>query len=117
MRLNPKRLTRRQVQELIASEGRLHQEFTDILEETYMTGYKNQPQVYELSDDRFQFVFDPKQMSIGGRGDIYTREYFARSMRRRQRAREDHANGVFIPPIVGYLIQNTKNSLLTRLMN
>jgi hypothetical protein len=93
MRLNPKRLTRKQVQELIVSEGRLHQELTDILEETYMTGYKNQPQVYELSDDRFLFVFDPKQTSIGGKGDIYTREYFLQSIRRRQKVREDHANG------------------------
>ncbi len=93
MRLNSKRLTRRQVQELIALEGKLHQEFTNILEETYMTGYKNQPQVYELSDDRFLFVFDPKEMSIGGRGDIYTRAYFSLSIRRTQKVREDHANG------------------------
>ncbi len=91
--LNSKRLTRRQVQELIALEGKLHQEFTNILEETYMTGYKNQPQVYELSDDRFLFVFDPKEVSIGGKGDIYTRADFSLSIRRRQKVREDHANG------------------------
>jgi hypothetical protein len=93
MRLNQKRLTRKQVQELIALEGRLHQEFTHILEETYMTGYKNQPQVYELSNDRLLFVFDPKEISIGGKGDIYTKAYFSASIRRRQKVKEDHANG------------------------
>jgi hypothetical protein len=91
--LNAKRLTKKQVQELIESDGRLHEEFTSFFEETYSTGHKNQPQVYELSNDRFLFVFDPKGISIPGRGDIYSRDYFLRMIRWTQRVREDYANG------------------------
>lgn len=91
--LNAKRLTKRQVQELIESEGRLHEEFTEFFEQTSSTGYKDQPQVYELSDDRFLFVFDPKGISIPGKGDIYSREHFLRMIRWTQKVREDYANG------------------------
>jgi hypothetical protein len=91
--LNSKRLTKKQVQELITSEGKLHQEFTDFFEETYSTGHKNQPQVYELSNDRFLFVFDPKGIVIPGRGDIYSKEYFRRWIRWMQKVREDYTNG------------------------
>lgn len=91
--LNAKRLTKKQVQELIESEGRLHEEFTAFFEETYGTGHKDQPQVYELSNDRFLFVFDPKGISIPGRGDVYSKEYFLRMIRWTQKVREDHANG------------------------
>jgi len=91
--LNAKRLTKKQVQELIESEGKLHEEFTDFFEETSSTGYKNQPQVYELPNDRFLFVFDPKGISIPGRGDIYSREHLLRRIRWHQRVRDDCANG------------------------
>jgi hypothetical protein len=91
--LNSKRLTKKQVQELIESEGKLHEEFTDFFEETYSTGHKDQPQVYELLNDRFLFVFDPKGILIPGRGDIYPREYFLRMMRWTRKVREDYAAG------------------------
>lgn len=91
--LNAKRLTKRQVQELIESEGKLHEEFTKLFEQTYSTGYKDQPQVYELSNDRFLFVFDPKGISIPGRGDIYSKKYFLRKIQWTQKVREDCANG------------------------
>lgn len=90
--LNAKRLKRNQVQELIESEGRLHEEFTKFFEETYSTGYKNQPQIYELSNDRFLFVFDPKGFLIPGRGDIYSKEDFLRKIRWTQKVRDDYAN-------------------------
>lgn len=89
--LNSKRLTKKQVQELIESEGRLHKEFTDFFEETYSTKHMNQPQVYELSNNRFLFVF-PKGSSISGKGDIYSKEYFLRMIRWEQKVREDYAN-------------------------
>lgn len=91
--LNSKRLTKKQVQELIKSEGRLHQEFTGILEETYLTGSKNQPQIYELSNDRFLLVFDPNGISIPGRGDIYSKEYFLRLVKWTQKIRTDSIDG------------------------
>ncbi|MBW4684708.1 MAG: hypothetical protein KME40_06310 [Komarekiella atlantica HA4396-MV6] len=90
--LNNKRLTKKQVQELIESEGKLHEEFTQFFEQTYSTGYKNQPLVYELPNDRFLFVFDPKGYSIPGKGDIFTKEYFLKYVQWTQRGREDIAN-------------------------
>ena len=40
--LNEKRLTKKQVQDLIKSEGRLHNEYTKVFKETYVTGYLKQ---------------------------------------------------------------------------
>ncbi|MBD1871645.1 hypothetical protein H6F95_30960 [Cyanobacteria bacterium FACHB-471] len=91
--LNAKRLTKKQVQELIESEGKLHEEFTKSLETTYSSGYKDQPLVYELSNDRFLFVFDPKEVSIPGRGDIYSKDYLLRLIRLKQKVEEDAIDG------------------------
>lgn len=90
--LNHKRLTKKQVQDLIESEAKLHEEFTKICEQTYSNGYKDQPLVYELPNDRFLFVFDPKGYSIPGKGDIYPKEYFLRWLKSTQRTRENIAN-------------------------
>lgn len=91
--LNEKRLTRKQVNELIASGAVLHQEFTACFAETYWNGYKNQPIVYQLKDDRFLCVFDPKEPGIGGKGDIYDRNYLLRWINWVQRVREDDRLG------------------------
>ncbi|NJO74755.1 MAG: hypothetical protein HC833_13920 [Leptolyngbyaceae cyanobacterium RM1_406_9] len=91
--LNAKRLTKKQVQELIESEGKLHEEFTKSLETTYSAGYKDQPLVYELSNDRFLLVFDPKGISIPGRGDIYSKDSLLRLIRFHQKVKEDAVNG------------------------
>lgn len=90
-RLNQKRLTKRQVQDIIETEGKLNEEFTNFLEETYSTGYKNQPLVYDLPNDTILFVFDPKEPG-GGKGDIYPKDYFLRKMRWTQKVRDDYAN-------------------------
>lgn len=91
--LNAKRLTKKQVQELIESEGKLHEEFTKSFERTFSTGYKDQPLVYELPDDRFLLVFDPKGISLPGRGDIYSKDSLLRMIRFRQKVEEDTVNG------------------------
>jgi hypothetical protein len=90
--LNKKRLTRKQVQELIEAEGKLHEEFTEFFEETYSTGYKKQPLVYELPNDRFLYVFDPEGIVLAGKGDIYPKDHFLRSIRWTQRVRDNYAN-------------------------
>jgi hypothetical protein len=90
--LNQKRLTRNQVRELIETEGKLHKDFTAFFAETYSSGYKNQPLIYELPGDRFLFVFDPKQSGIGGKGDIYTKAHFLRWIKWHQKVEEDGAN-------------------------
>ena len=90
--LNKKRLTKKQVQELIETQGKLHEEFTKFFEETYSNEYKNQPLVYELPNDRFLYVFDPKGSILPGKGDIYPKEYFSRWIRWTQKVREDYAS-------------------------
>lgn len=90
--LNKKRLTKKQVQELVKTEGKLHEEFTKLLEETYLTGYKRQPLVYELPNERFLFVFDSKESYIGGKADIYPKQYFLRFIQWTQKVRENADN-------------------------
>ena len=91
--LNPRRFTKKQVQELIAAEGKLHQEFTNCFTQNYANGYCYQPLIYELTADRFLFVFDPKSPGSGGKGDIYAREYFLQWVRSTKRHRQDIARG------------------------
>lgn len=90
--LNEKRLTKKQVQDLINSEGQLHEEYTKVFEETYGTGYVKQDLVYELPNDRFLFVFDPSGTSLGGKGDIYLKDYFERFVKWNKRIKADYAN-------------------------
>ena len=54
--LNSKRLTRQEVQKLVATEGKFHAGFTEGFAQIYPTGYKNQPLVYELPENRFLFI-------------------------------------------------------------
>ncbi|WP_426671372.1 hypothetical protein ACPPVU_09055 [Mucilaginibacter sp. McL0603] len=90
--LNEKRLTKKQVQQIITSEGRLHEEYTECFKDIYASGYIQQDLVYELSNDRFLFVFDPQEKSIGGKGDIFTKDYLIRRIKWRQRVKDDYAN-------------------------
>ena len=90
--LNQKRLTKKEVQHLIDTEGKFHQEYTDIFEEKYVTGFVKRDKVYELPGDRFLFVFDENDSSIPGKGDIYPKNYFLRFIKWTQRIRDDYQN-------------------------
>lgn len=107
--LNEKRLTRSQVQELINREGKLHQEYTQVLEETFTSGYVKRDLVYELSNDRFLLVFDVNDVSIPGKGDIYPKEYFLRMIRWMKKVKEDskHNRGSSF----GHWLYYSKNKL------
>ena|SRR6478735_2503128 len=87
--LNDKRLTRKQVLEIIRTEGRFHDEYSSVFKETYADGYVKQDKVYELPGDRFLFVFDEKDPSLPGKGDIYSKEYFDRFIKWSLRIEED----------------------------
>jgi hypothetical protein len=57
----------------------------------------NQPLVYELEGDRFLLVFDKSDVSLPGKGDIYSGNYFRRFARWAERNRDDpsrHMNSV-----------------------
>lgn len=90
--LNQKRLTKKEVRHLIETEGKLHQEYTDFFEDKYVTGYIKRDRVYELSGDRFLYVFDENDSSIPGKGDIYPKDYFLRFVKWNQRVRDDYKN-------------------------
>jgi hypothetical protein len=91
--LNKRRLTRLQVEELIASGARPRPDLAVAFEETHPAGYRDQPQVYELDGDRYLFVFDAMDPNLKGKGDIYRADDFFRAMRWTARVREDHAEG------------------------
>jgi hypothetical protein len=91
--LNERRLTRRQVQELIASGARPRPDLAATFEHTFSTGHKEQPLVYELEGERYLLVFDPADSSLGslaGKGDIYPADSFHRLVRWTARVNEDY---------------------------
>jgi hypothetical protein len=91
-RINDKRLTKKQVLEIIKTEGRLHEEYTNFFEERYASGYIKQDKVYELPFGRYLYVFDEKGMSIRGKGDIFTKEYIIKLIKWTKRVRDNYAN-------------------------
>jgi hypothetical protein len=91
--LNERRLTRHQVQALISSGARPRPDLSTAFEQTFATGYKIHPLVYELEGDRYLFVFDEKESGLGGKGDIYPADAFLRLARWTARVREDQKHG------------------------
>jgi hypothetical protein len=92
-RLNARRLTRREVQALISSGARPRSNLSAALEQTFVTGYKERPLVFELEGDRYLYVFDDQQPGLGGKGDIYPADAFFRFVRWTAKVREDSAQG------------------------
>ena len=86
--LNERRLTRRQVQELISSGARPRPDLSAALEPTSL-----QQLVYELEGDRYLVVFGEPVPSLAGKGDIYTADYFRRFVRWLAKVDEDAKHG------------------------
>jgi hypothetical protein len=72
--LNERRLTRRQIEELVASGATLRQDMTAALQDSLP-----QSSVYELPGDRFLLVFG--ELGLGGKGDVYAADVFHRFLR------------------------------------
>ena len=68
--INDRRLTRRQVQELIACGARPRPDLAAPFEQTFSTGYKEQPLVYELEGGRYLFVFDAAGRLVAAPGSM-----------------------------------------------
>ncbi|MEL6987238.1 MAG: hypothetical protein AAGK97_05360, partial [Bacteroidota bacterium] len=77
---------------LIESQGTLHKNYTKVFEESYPTGYVKRDLVFELEDGNFLYVFDKKEKYIGGKGDIYFKDYFLRLVKWNKRVKDDYAN-------------------------
>lgn len=91
--INEKRLTKKQVQELIRTEGKLHEGLTKTFEETYANGELKRDLIYELPGDRFLRVFAENDISLPGRGDIYPKDYMEKFAAWYVRLKDDSAHG------------------------
>jgi hypothetical protein len=91
--LNARRLTEREVQALITSGARPRPDLAAALEQTFATGYKERPLIFELEGDRYLYVFDEQNHSLGGKGDIYPADFFLRFVRWTRKVREESAEG------------------------
>jgi hypothetical protein len=85
--LNERRLTRRQVAELIATEARPRDDLTAALDLAVL-----EARVYQLSGDRFMLVFGGMS-GLSGKGDIYAADVFERFMRWSAKVDEDARHG------------------------
>lgn len=88
--INPKRLTKAQVKELINSNAVLHEQYTRLLEQEIFSGTLRDL-VYRLTDGNFLYVFSP-QSAVPGKGDIYSEDYILRLIRNNERSKQDSAN-------------------------
>lgn len=86
--LNPRRLTKKQVKEIVTGGATMRTDLMKSFEETYASGIVNRPLVYELEGDRFLFVFDENGVSFPGKGDIYPGDFFRRFARWTERVRD-----------------------------
>jgi hypothetical protein len=84
--LNERRLTRRQVEALIASGAAARADLTAAINETVL-----QSRVYELPGDRFLLVFGVS--GLAGKGDIYAGDDFRRFVRWTAKVDQDARHG------------------------
>lgn len=95
-KINPinRRLKKAEVKDYIDNHGAtLHEEYTNLFYKDYGTGYVNQDYVYELPNGDFIFVFDPKGISIPGKGNYYERDRFLRMVRWTNKVKDDYKHG------------------------
>ena len=81
--LNERRLTKRQVEELLASDAQLRPDLTAALDNAVL-----ESRVYELPGDRFLLVFGGVS-GLAGKGDIYAGDDFRRFARWTAKVDED----------------------------
>jgi hypothetical protein len=86
--LNQRRLTKRQVKELISSGARPRPDLSVALEPTSL-----QPRVYELEGERYLLVFGETIAGLAGKGDIYAADVFHRFVQWVAKVDEDAEHG------------------------
>ncbi len=86
--LNQRRLTKRQVKELISSGARPRPDLAAALEPTSL-----QQSVYELEGKRYLVVFGEPVPSLTGKGDLYAADVFHRFVRWVAKVDEDAEHG------------------------
>lgn len=94
--LNKKRLTKKEVQEILATNPPVDIELSKPFEWTWAsTGYVQQNKLYKLPDDKYLFVFDPKDISLANKGDIYTKDTVLKWIKKMKRSDFDHENDLW----------------------
>jgi len=86
--LNERRLTKRQVQDLISSGALPRPDLSVAFEPTLL-----EPLVYELEGDRYLLVFGEQVRGLAGKGDIYAADVFRRFMGWTAKVEEDAKHG------------------------
>jgi hypothetical protein len=86
--LNQRRLTKRQVKELISSGARPRPDLSVALEPTSL-----RPRVYELEGKRYLLVFGETIAGLAGKGDVYPADDFHRFVRWTAKVDEDAKHG------------------------
>lgn len=86
--LNERRLTKRQVRELISSGARPRPDLSSVFQSGSLPAH-----VYELEGDRFLFVFNEQVSGLGRKGDIYAGDDFRRFVRWTVKVDEDVTQG------------------------
>jgi hypothetical protein len=114
--LNERRLTKRQVEALIASGAKARPDLTAALDDVVL-----QSRIYELDGDRYLLVFG-EHSGLDGKGDIYAADDFHRFVRWSAKVDEDARHGrqgstrhwAYYSPLKDRLISNI-DSLIAQL--
>jgi hypothetical protein len=86
--LNERRLTKRQVQELISAGARPRPDLATAFETSLL-----QARAYELEGDRYLLVFSEEFSGLAGKGDVYAGDDFRRFVRWAAKIDEDAKHG------------------------
>lgn len=90
LKVNKKRLTKKLVKEEILKGAKFREDLSELFSRSVSIGdYFENPKVYELETGNFLYVFDENDISIAGKGDIYTPEVFQRIIKKYQRHLDD----------------------------
>ncbi len=92
-RLNDKTLSRKETIKLAQTKGIFHQQYSEMLTDRLDGKIVTRYNVYSLPEDRILYVRDADGKH-GGKGDIYTKEYFDDFVNYIERTKEDIGNGI-----------------------
>lgn len=93
--LNKRRLTKREVNDILATNPPLEAEISKLFEWTWATdGYVQRNKLFRLPEDKYLYVYDPKDISVPGRGDIFPKKIITRLVEYLRRKDFYYENGL-----------------------
>ena len=85
LKVNKRRLTKKLVKEEISKGSKFREDLSELFSKATSFGNVERPKVYELKSGNYLYVFDEDDISIAGKGDIYTPEIFQRIIKKYKR--------------------------------